>query len=141
MGEFLQELVHFGVYKGSQGRITRQLTFAAIAITIALGLWRLHVGLKFSPWLAAHLPMAHYWIPGILLLAGLWAAFRLVNMPSFADFLIAVEAEMVKVSWPSRGELFRYSMVVIVVIFFLAFLLYGFDYLWQLLFRYVLRLF
>jgi len=106
-----------------------------------LGLWRLHVSLKFSPWLTAHLPMAHYWIPGILLVAGLWAAFRLVNMPSFADFLIAVEAEMVKVSWPSRTELFRYSTVVIVVIFFLAFLLYGFDYLWQLFFRYVLRLF
>ena len=34
-------------------------------------------------------------------------------MPAFADFLIAVEAEMNKVSWPTRTELFRGSMVVI----------------------------
>ena len=34
---------------------------------------------------------------------------------------------MNKVSWPSRGELFRASVVVILVIFFLAFLLFGYD--------------
>ena len=43
----------------------------------------------------------------VLASLGLWVAFRLVNMPAFADFLIAVEAEMNKVSWPTRGELFR----------------------------------
>ena len=30
-----------GIYKGSQGRITRQVTFAALALAIALGLYRL----------------------------------------------------------------------------------------------------
>jgi preprotein translocase subunit SecE len=50
-------------------------------------------------------------------------------MPAFADFLISVEGEMNKVSWPSRSELFRASIVVMVVIFFLAFLLYGYDVL------------
>ena len=30
-----------GIYKRSQGRITRQVTFAALALTIALGLLRL----------------------------------------------------------------------------------------------------
>jgi preprotein translocase subunit SecE len=57
----------------------------------------------------------------------LWASFRIVQMPSFADFLISVEGEMNKVSWPSRGELFRASMVVMVVIFFLAALLFFYD--------------
>ena len=38
MGTFFHELVHVGVYKRSQGRITRQVTFAALAVTIALGL-------------------------------------------------------------------------------------------------------
>ena len=32
-----------------------------------------------------------------------------MNMPRFADFLIAVEAEMNKVSWPSKAELIRSS--------------------------------
>jgi preprotein translocase subunit SecE len=52
---------------------------------------------------------------------------RIVNLPSFADFLISVEAEMNKVSWPSRGELYRASLVVIVVIFLLTAILLAYD--------------
>ena len=63
----------------------------------------------------------------MLLAVGLWASFRIVQMPTFADFLISVEGEMNKVSWPSRGELFRASLVVILVIFFLAALLFAYD--------------
>ena len=48
-------------------------------------------------------------------------------MPAFADFLISVEGEMNKVSWPSRSELFRASLVVILVIFSLAAILYAYD--------------
>jgi preprotein translocase subunit SecE len=70
----------------------------------------------------------HYGFPLTLLAIGLWASFRLVQMPAFADFLISVEGEMNKVSWPSRGELFRASLVVILVIFFLAGLLFLYDY-------------
>ena len=53
--------------------------------------------------------------------------FAIVNWPSFADFLIAVEAEMNKVSWPSRTELIRASMVVIVLMFGLAPCCYTYD--------------
>ena len=56
-------------------------------------------------------------------------------MPRFADFLIAVEAEMAKVSWPTRGELFRSSLVVLFTIFALAAVLSVFDVLWNWLFR------
>ena len=125
MGEFVQELFQTGLYKRSQGRIARQVTVAALAIAIALGAWRL-----FYHWTDESL-LFHYWIPGTLLFAGLWISFRLVNVPSFADFLISVEAEMNKVSWPSRGELFRSVLVVIFTIFFLATMLFGFDLVWQ----------
>ena len=54
------------------------------------------------------------------------------------DFLIAVEADMNKVSWPSKGELIRSSVVVIFVIFMLAVVLFGYDVLWQYLFKNVL---
>ena len=68
--------------------------------------------------------------------SAVWASYRVVNVPAFADFLIAVEAEMNKVSWPTRGELFRASMVVLILIFALAFVLAGFDMFWKvLLFR------
>ena len=43
------------------------------------------------------------------------------------DFLNQVYLEMNKVSWPGRSELWRASIVVIVVIFFLAGLLFVYD--------------
>ncbi len=66
-------------------------------------------------------------------LVGGWLAFRLVNLPSFADFLIAVEAEMNKVSWPTRAELIRSSLVVIFSILFLTLVLYTYDTFWSVL--------
>jgi preprotein translocase subunit SecE len=116
-----------GLYKRSQGRIARQVTFAVLGAAVALGAWRLqrflmdqHAAVQFSA-------------AGALLVLGLWTCYRVVNMPRFADFLIAVEAEMNKVSWPSKGELFRSSMVVIITMFGLAATLYFYDLLWQLL--------
>jgi len=72
-------------------------------------------------------PLLHYYVPAAFLALGLWASFRIIQMPAFADFLISVEGEMNKVSWPARGELFRASLVVILVIFFLAALLFLYD--------------
>jgi preprotein translocase subunit SecE len=121
VGAFVQELFRVGVYKRNQGRIARQATFAALAVIVALGAWSL------SEFLQDKRPVFHYLVPFVLLIAGVWASFRIVNMPSFADFLISVEGEMNKVSWPSRVELFRASMVVMVVIFFLAATLFMYD--------------
>jgi len=119
-----RELFQLGVYKRNQGRIARQVTFAALAITIALGVWRLSHYLEAGP-------EVRYGVPGILLLVGLWVSYRMVNLPRFADFLIAVEAEMNKVSWPSQTELIRSSIVVIFVIFFLAAILFMYDNIWR----------
>ena len=60
-------------------------------------------------------------------------AYRLVNVPAVADFLIAVEAEMNKVSWPTRSELIRASTVVLVMMLALAVILAGYDIFWKLL--------
>jgi preprotein translocase subunit SecE len=131
VGAFFQELLRVGIYKRTQGRVTRQVTFAALAIVIALGLMRLS---QLEAGHGAHLQFA---VPGVLLLLGLWASYRIVNVPVFADFLIAVEAEMNKVSWPTRAELFRASMVVLIVMFFLAFFLFVSDFFWGLLLRWL----
>ena len=80
------------------------------------------------PWLC-------YGLPTVLAVVGLWAAYRVVNLPAFADFLIAVEAEMNKVSWPSWSELVRWSVVVIVVIFSIGLLLAAFDFFWVWFFK------
>ena len=89
---FFHELVQTSVYKRTQGRITRQVTFGAMAILIALGVYRL------THLLEEYGPHVQWGIPAVLLVLGLWVSFRIVNMPNFADFLIAVEAEMNKVS-------------------------------------------
>ena len=123
MGAFFEELFRVSVYKRTQGRIARQATFAASVVIVALGAWSL------SEYYRDRGPELRYYLPLALLAAGLWISFRLVQMPAFADFLISVEGEMNKVSWPSRSELFRAAIVVMVVIFFLALLLYGYDVL------------
>lgn len=134
---FLQDLFQLGVYKRNQGRIVRQVTFAAIALTLLLAAWQvwgaLDAGGTGAAWYI--MPGMEYLVPGLILLAGCWFSYRLVNYPQFADFLIAVEAEMNKVSWPSKTELIRSSLVVIFMMFFLAGLLFGFDLIWQVLFR------
>ncbi len=99
--------------------MARQLTLAAMAAMVAVGVWQLNsMGGTY---------VQQYVTPLVVLAMGWWVSFRIVNLPKFADFLISVEAEMNKVSWPSRGELWRASIVVIIVIFFLAALLFTYD--------------
>jgi preprotein translocase subunit SecE len=129
---WIGELFQLGVYKRSQGRIARQITFAAAAVIVALGVWRFYV--TFSPSLPKSVA---YSVSGVMLMAGLWLSYRAVNVARFADFLISVEAEMNKVSWPSRAELIRSSAVVIFVIFALSVVLFGFDLVWNFLFEWM----
>jgi preprotein translocase subunit SecE len=120
-----RELFQLGIYKRSQGRIARQVTFATLFIGLLLGVWRLSAyQIDTNHWM-------RFFMPGLVAVAGTWLVFRLVNLPGFADFLIAVEAEMNKVSWPTRAELVRSSMVVILLILFLGFVLYGYDVFWR----------
>ncbi|MHB1034482.1 MAG: preprotein translocase subunit SecE [Pirellulales bacterium] len=136
MGQFLRELGQTGIYKRSQGRIARQVTFAALELGWALGMWRLSVLL--SQWNTGGGPAYQYGLKyglcTVLLLVGTWVCYRAVNLPSFADFLIAVEAEMNKVSWPSRSELVRSSMVVLITIFAMAAVLFAYDTIWRVIF-------
>ena len=50
--------MHVGLYKRSQGRITRQVTFAALALTIAPGILRLSGTLAFLDPVVKALPAA-----------------------------------------------------------------------------------
>jgi len=138
MNAFLQELFRAGLYKRTQGRVTRQVTCAATVVVFAMGCWRLEEALKDAEWAAGlNVYGFNFWLPGALLLAGAWVAYRLVNMPTAADFLIAVEAEMNKVSWPTRSELYRSSIVVLVTIFALAAVLFVFDLFWSQFFQFL----
>ena len=128
MNAFFQELFRVGLYKRTQGRIARQVTFAAAAVCILAGVYQLYGSLVTMD------PLWRLSVPSAVLVVGLWVGYRLVNLPVFADFLIAVEAEMNKVSWPTRTELYRSSAVVLVTVFVLAALLFMFDITWRQIF-------
>ena len=121
----VRELFQFGVYKRTQGRVTRQVTFAVLATTVVLGAWR------FSVMMMGSSQAMQFGVPLLIVAGGLWLAYRAVNLPRFADFLIAVEAEMNKVSWPTRDVLFRSSAVVMFTIFSLAIILFMYDIIWS----------
>ncbi|MEM6474381.1 MAG: preprotein translocase subunit SecE [Planctomycetota bacterium] len=126
----MNELFSSSSYKPNQGRIVRQLTLLAIGLVVALGCYALYASLtgnNVGNGIAVGVPMG-------LLLSGLWIGYRLTQWPKFADFLIAVEAEMKKVTWPSKDEVKRASIVVIVMIVILAVSLFLFDAFWQLFF-------
>lgn len=119
------ELFHLGLYKPSQGKLVRRATFAALVLAVLVGAWRLSFQLsQFGD-------VYRYAIPMLVAAAGAWIAFRVVNMPRFADFLIAVEAEVNKVSWPSKGELIRATIVVLFTIVVLTVVLFGYDIAWR----------
>lgn len=138
---FWGRLLSFSLYKRQQGRVTRQVTFAAISLAIALGVLRLAallpiwMGGDASGSLSDEFGVMRFLVPGILLAAGIWFSFRLVNTPSVADFLIAVETEMTKVSWPTRDEVIRSSIVIIFLIFALAGILAAYDLFWWFVLR------
>jgi preprotein translocase subunit SecE len=123
-GGFWRDMFQVGLYKRTQGRIARQVTFAVLAITIVIGALRMSETFGTTGFM-------RYGLPGIVVAVGLWLCFRLVNLPKFADFLIAVEAEMTKVSWPTRPELIRGSVVVIITLVFLAAMLTAYDVIWR----------
>jgi preprotein translocase subunit SecE len=132
VGQIAQELLQVGIYKRSQGRITRQTTCIVIWVAFAIAAYRMYsVGGLELPY--------RYVIPTVTLLIGAWFGYRIVNYPTFADFLIAVEAEMNKVSWPTSTELVRSSIVVIVLIIGLTAVLFAYDTIWTGLLKYVLQ--
>ena len=124
------ELLSAGLYKRNQGRRVRQVTAVSIALVVILGAYTLSQG----P-LAEQTQLIRVGLPGLIGLLGAWSGFRMVNYPPFADFLISVEAEMDKVAWPSREELYRATVVVLITMFVLGMTLLLFDLVWQAVFR------
>ena len=127
MSGFLKELVSFNVYKGAQGRVCRRLTF--IGFSLVFLLWGYSIfraetfGVKGSTIVGA-----------IVAILGIWASFRAINYPTFADFLVSVEAEMSKVSWPSKQELYLNTRVVLIFMALFTVLIFLYDIVFRAIF-------
>ena len=123
---FVGELFRFGLYKPAQGRMVRQATFIAVAVLVAFGCFSLSNG----P-LGGEEQSIRIGVPlGVWVLL-CWLAFRAVNVPQFADFLVSVESELEKVVWPGRKQVMQSTVVVIVTMLFLGAFLSGVDFFWK----------
>jgi preprotein translocase subunit SecE len=109
----------FDIYKRGQGKYTRLCSAFAIAIIAGLGCLQLYKKLQAGDlglWIETMVPAVLFVILTLLI-------FWLVNRPSLADFMIAAEGEMKKVSWSSKQEIAVSTFIVIVVVIIMAVLL------------------
>jgi preprotein translocase subunit SecE len=127
---FFGELFQFGLYKRTQGKIIRQATFFALLLIALIGAWRLRDFMETYKLFGVLSGTVLAWIVAV---GGAWLSYRLVNVPRFADFLIAVESEYNKISWPSQTELYRSVIVVVFVMALLASLMFVYDFSWAIL--------
>ncbi|MBA4067717.1 MAG: preprotein translocase subunit SecE [Isosphaera sp.] len=128
-------------YKSSLGQKARRLTILGILLLGGTGIYSLWVArtlpenwalaLPFeNPGSVTVLPDAQSMVPGLLLALTLWVAFRAVNIPSFAEFLIATEAEMNKVSWTPKRRLAQDTVVVLTTTLIMVLFLLVVDLFW-----------
>ena len=122
---FVSNLFSTRLHKPMQGRYARIYTAAGLGIVLALGIWRLYETVLSSS------PAVRFGVPAALGLLLGWIIFRLVQYPPFVEFLIATEAEMNKVSWTSRDDLYRATTVVLATVVLMAFFLFGVDWIWS----------
>ena len=123
--EFRSTLLSAAWHKPGQGRWARGLTFGAIAAIALYG------GFEWWKYFSAAGSVNRIVFPLVVVAAVLWIAYRLVNYPRFADFLITTEAEMNKVSWPSWRDVKTATFVVLALAGLLAAFLFGVDWMWQ----------
>lgn len=76
------------------------------------------------------LPDVIFTLPILLIAGSLWIGWRLVNYPPFADFLIATEAELNKVSWTTRKRLIQDTIIVLTTMLLLTTFLFTIDFGW-----------
>jgi len=119
----------FKIYKVTQGRYTRSLTFAGVMLLAVSGAYVL------SRQLYDVGPYLRYGIPSVVVVLLGLLTFWMVNRPGSADFLIATEGEMKKVAWSGKKEVIGSTKVVIVTTLMIAVLLFGVDILFGALFR------
>jgi preprotein translocase subunit SecE len=126
---FVANLTKVDRYKPLQGRRARLGTAIGLGAILILGLVQLYHHLGDYP---RTTQLAVPVVVGVIL--G-WLAYRVVEYPPFVEFLIATEAEMNKVSWTSKDELKRATIVVLVTVALMATFLFGVDFLWQFLLK------
>jgi preprotein translocase SecE subunit len=132
-------------YKASQGMRIRRGTMLCILLLAGCGVYTMlsrgmlrtaaeeawQVSIPFAN--GAKLTILgdiQFTLPILIAAFSLWLGYRLVNYPAFADFLIATEAEMNKVSWITRRRLYQDTIVVLTTVLLLTVFMFIVDIGW-----------
>jgi preprotein translocase subunit SecE len=117
----------FHIYKSGQGYWTRMCTVGGAALIILLMGNFLYTYLPaWSDTLNNNRGALIGIVLGIVALLSL-LAYRIMNKPANADFLIATDSEMKKVNWTSREELIGSTKIVIIFVFLITSILFVTD--------------
>ena len=123
----------FEIYKRGQGKYTRIVTFLSgtlIGALLAHYVWAMLQDSRLNRYVV-------YAIPVVLFLGAAALMFWIVNRSGNADFMIATEGEMKKVSWSSRREIIGGTKVVVATTLILALLLWAVDVTFGFFFKWV----
>jgi preprotein translocase subunit SecE len=132
--DLLKELFRIRRYKNNQGRNIRFLTMFGVWAVFICGAYKFtQLAFDWAPLLQGQ--GVRYIVALVFILAGMWFGYRLVQWPVFADFLVSVESEMIKVSWPDKAELYSSTIVVLVMFAILSAMIYVFDLVWVSIFN------
>ena len=131
---------HAKSYKRALGQRVRRLTILGLILIGGSGVYSLYfagtlpqdwrLALPWTDQPVTVLTGAKYSIPLLLMGLTMWVAYRAVNLPAFAEFLIATEAEMNKVSWTPRRRLAQDTAVVLITTAFMTLFLFFVDIFW-----------
>ena len=118
----------FEIYKRGQGYYTRLYSALMMFVIVAFGCYALHEKLLGTNiWVKTLVPAGLCVVLGFLI-------YWLMNKPNFADFLIAAEGEIKKVSWSSRKEIVVSTFIVIFVVASMTIMLFAADFVFKYLF-------
>lgn len=111
------------IYKRGQGYWTRMLSAIGAGTLVVAGIAWIWSQMQVIPDSEHRL----YWQGGMVVgMVVFWGVFLywILNKARVADFMIATEAEMKKVNWPTKKEIFGSTIVVIAGTFLIAALLF-----------------
>jgi preprotein translocase SecE subunit len=128
-------------YKHAQGMRVRRLTVFGLVLMFGSGIYTMWhnqvigsqdvvVALPFTNISITLMTNARLTVPLLLGALTFWLSWRVVNYPVFADFLIATEAEINKVSWTPRARLIQDTIVVLASVLIITLFLFVVDVFW-----------
>lgn len=121
------------MYKWPQGRVTRTIAFVLVLVIVADLGW-VGAAANIDTWMGASEHANPRTLAVGIVYAALAAAALIAGIvtigfkASTVDFLIEVEQEMTKVTWPTVNELIRATIVVAVMIAILGVLIFAVDW-------------